>query len=115
MSFRRVLSRTAARSTGGHRNRLRRRFLRCELLEPRNLLAADLDGPVAALLDPVDNGGDDLDETPTVVHIDSTTPPDKFQLSLSDAASGVDGCLNGFYPVSGERVSSDIWVLVGSQ
>ena len=90
MSFRRVLSRTAARSTGGHRNRLRRRFLRCELLEPRNLLAADLDGPVAALLDPVDNGGDDLDETPTVVHIDSTTAPDKFQISLSDVASGVD-------------------------
>ena len=90
MRFCRVLSRTAARSNAGRRHRLRRRFLRCEPLEPRNLLAADLDAPVAALVEPVDNGVDDLDETTTVVHIDSTTAPAKFQVSLTDLASGID-------------------------
>ena len=90
MRFRRVLPRAAARSNAGRCTGLRRSFLRCEQLEPRVLLAADVDSPVAALVDPVDNSVDDLNETTTIVHIDSITAPHKFEISLTDVDSGVD-------------------------
>ena len=90
MRFRSVLSRIAARSNAGRLHRWRRRFLRCETLEPRDLLAADLDPPLATLVEPLDDGVDDLAAAATVVHVDTTTAPGTFQVSLSDVGSGID-------------------------